>query len=152
MTTETPIEDLPGFENTFTKLPKIVTSEMVEAFNNDTTTLTVEGGVLDLTTAAQEVKAETNPTPAQPPVMMTRPALLNALRQMWGKGQIEAPQLQQLCMQLRISVSKLLRGTVNAKQKKRIKKLKTLSRRINRHNGCRKGQTKQHYHKSLKKA
>ena len=109
------------------------------------------GAVLDLTQAAQEVATQTNPTPQQPQIQLSKPQLLNALRAMWGKGQIKAADLQQIAMQLRIPVSYILKGKVDVKRKKRLKKLSEISRRRNRYNGSTKGQTKQHYHKALGK-
>lgn len=102
-------------------------------------------GVLDLNAIAEEVKAEgvVQPTAQHPQIQLTRPALLNALRQMWGKGQIPAAQLQQICRQLRIPVSYLLKGKVNVAKKKRIKALAKKARRRNRYNGSTKGQTRQ---------
>lgn len=114
----------------------------------------VEGSTLVLKSsdiAPVNLDAPEQTQPEQPKTVLTKEKFLSILSQMISSGDITSRQAQEMRRRFGITNASFHKKKVNKVAKKKAKALAYKNRRTNRLNGSTKGQTKQHYHKSLGK-
>lgn len=111
----------------------------------------VPGETLMLNSSDIEPIKVNPPEQEQPKTTLTRDKFMNILSQMIASGDITPRQAMEMRGRFGITNASFHNKKINKAKKKKAKALAYRNRRINRLNGSTKGQTKQHYHKSLGK-
>ncbi len=94
-----------------------------------------------------ELKSEPE-QPTQKEIKLTQNKFMEVLRKMLGTEQITQQQMLEMRRRFGISNASFHKKKADPAKKKRARKLARAKRRVNRHNGSLKGQTRNHGHHS----